>query len=125
MNTTILSIILKIKSLITEQFPEIMVVVTSDDKYGDVIVSIDNKDVYYSSKYQELISHINLNVLWPANIDNFIFVLNEQLMYESHFNEFSCNTVTNSDLRWTIQNFNYCNFYNNSYFYNDIFTKAA
>lgn len=74
MNEVFLITIEKVKLLISEQFPNTKISITSDDVYGDIIVSIDDKEEYYSSKYQELISFININILWPLNITNFIFV---------------------------------------------------
>ena len=91
------------------------------------VVSIDNKNVYYSCKYQELITHINFTILWPANITNFIFVLNESLGYESHFNEFSYNMVMHHSLNWLAQSYNVDNLtlQNNYYFDSDFYTQVA
>lgn len=82
MSLDFLFLISKIKTLVSEHFPNTLVSITCDDNYGDIIVSLDNKEEYYSSEFQELVSYININILWPANITNVIFVADEKISYE-------------------------------------------
>lgn len=82
MSLDFLFLISKTKALISEQFPDTLLNITCDDTYGDIIVSLDNKEEYYSTKFQELVSNININILWPANITNVIFVADEKIIYE-------------------------------------------
>lgn len=107
MNEVFLITIEKVKLLISEQFPNTKISITSDDVYGDIIVSIDDKEEYYSSKYQELISFININILWPLNITNFIFVAEEQIEYESNFRNFLTQNTLSFHTAWVTETVKY------------------
>lgn len=102
MNMQFLVTIAKIKNLISEHFPNTMLSITSDNIYGDIIVSISNREDYYSLKFQELISYININILWPSNITNFIFVADEQIEYDSIFSNVQLNNSYSVKTNWII-----------------------
>lgn len=74
----------KIKVLINVEFPLLNINIYRD--HNDVVVSINNKDVYNSELYQELVSKINMELLWPENIMNVIFVFNNDEIYKAKFN---------------------------------------
>jgi hypothetical protein len=78
-----LVITLNIKQLINNEFPDLKVNISTDDIYGDTIISIEDKDIYYSDLYQELITKINIEYLWPQNVTNVIFVFDEIFEYSS------------------------------------------
>ena len=85
MNIDFLVLISKIKSLIAENFPDTLFSVSADDIYGDIIISLKDKEAYYSNKFQELVSCIHIDFLWPQDITNVLFVADEEIVYKPVF----------------------------------------
>ena len=52
-----------IKDMIQQKFPTVNVSVITDDEA--IMFSIDDNKTYYSSEFQELITNISLDLLWP------------------------------------------------------------
>lgn len=74
-------LITNIRKLIANKYPSLRVFTSSDEPYGDIMISLNNRDVYYSDEYQELVTRINIDFLWPKNITNVIFVYDESTEY--------------------------------------------
>jgi len=70
----------KIKDMIQQKFPAVNVTAITDD--DAIIFSIDNNDIYYSSDFQEFITTINIELLWPRDIYNVLFIVEEGKKYE-------------------------------------------
>jgi hypothetical protein len=68
-----------IKNMINSKFP--LQNISAYEESNDVVISINNREIYYSDNYQELISEININYLWPKNIMNVIFIYSEDKIY--------------------------------------------
>ena len=64
-----------IKDMIQQKFPTVNVSVITDDEA--IMFSIDDNKTYYSSEFQELITNISLELLWPRNIYNVLFIVEE------------------------------------------------
>ena len=68
-----------IKDMIQQKFPTVNVSVITDDEA--IMFSIDDNKTYYSSEFQELITNISLDLLWPRNIYNVLFIVEEGKKY--------------------------------------------
>lgn len=68
-----------IKDMIQQKFPTVNVSVITDDEA--IMFSIDDNKTYYSSEFQELITNISLELLWPRNIYNALFIVEEGKKY--------------------------------------------
>lgn len=68
-----------IKDMIQQKFPTVNVRVITDDEA--IMFSIDDNKTYYSSEFQELITNISLELLWPRNIYNVLFIVEEGKKY--------------------------------------------
>ncbi len=78
MDNSELVLLATIKSWINTAFPLVNVVATKDPVYADISIMISQKPIYYSQEYQELVSRINTDYLWPAGIFHVIFVCDEE-----------------------------------------------
>lgn len=85
MDNSELVLLATIKSWINTAFPLLNVVATKDPVYADISIMISQKPIYYSQEYQELVSRINTDYLWPAGIFHVIFVCDEEAEYTSSF----------------------------------------
>ena len=65
----------QIKQNIHAKFPLLDIYVFYYANGNELEIQITNKDVYYSDEYQEIVTQINLELLWPKNIMNVLFVL--------------------------------------------------
>jgi hypothetical protein len=62
---------------IHEKFPSLKITIYPDEIDGeDIIVAIDD-DIYYDEEYLDLVMDIKMNLLWPNNIFNYLFVQEE------------------------------------------------
>ena len=68
-----------VKDMIQQKFPTVNVSVITDDEA--IMFSIDDNKTYYSSEFQELITNISLELLWPRNIYNVLFIVEEGRKY--------------------------------------------
>lgn len=68
-----------VKDMIQQKFPTVNVSVITDDEA--IMFSIDDNKTYYSSEFQELITNISLELLWPRNIYNALFIVEEGKKY--------------------------------------------
>lgn len=127
MTLDFLFLISKIRTLFGEHFSNTLVNISSDDSYGDIMVSLGNKEEYYSSEFQELVSYININILWPANITNVIFVADEKSTYEPIISTRLIQNISDLSAQWKIQDADdYCvDLPCENYCYDSDYLKAA
>ena len=86
-----------IKDMIQQKFPTVNVSVITDDEA--IMFSIDDNKTYYSSEFQELITNISLDLLWPRNIYNVLFIVEEGKKYgQIQFQSTSDYVATNAFL---------------------------
>lgn len=83
MNVEGLLLVREIQERISASFGTLRIKSSADDVYGDIIIAIDDRGIYYSNLYQEVVTKINIEVLWPQDITNVIFVLEEGQAYYS------------------------------------------
>lgn len=62
--------IFEIKEIIVKEFPDVNIFIKEFTNSNEYFVLIDNKDVYYSKEFQNLITDIDMNYLFKNSIDN-------------------------------------------------------
>lgn len=75
--TDILDLFEIIQSRIVINYPSVNVEINHEDSEDEYYISIDDSDIYYSNSYQELITSINLEIIWPKNIIGIYFIYDE------------------------------------------------
>lgn len=85
MNEKEFDIFCNIKRRISQEFPNILVDFIVDDIFGDIEFYINDKNIYYSTAYQELVTNIKLDTLWKNNINNVIFIYDENQVNRINF----------------------------------------
>ena len=85
MNKKEFDIFCNIKRRISQEFPNILVDFIVDDIFGDIEFYINDKNIYYSTAYQELVTNIKLDTLWKNNINNVIFIYDENQVNRINF----------------------------------------
>ena len=85
MNEKEFDIFCNIKRRISQEFPNILVDFIVDDIFGDIEFYINDKNIYYSTAYQELVTNIKLDTLWKNNINNVIFIYDEDQVNRINF----------------------------------------
>lgn len=76
----------EIKNFISNKFPLIEIIAYENLQYNEIVISVMSRDLYYSESFQELISNININYLWPKGILNVIFILSEESFIQTNIN---------------------------------------
>lgn len=80
-----LVLINQIKIAINEHYPLVSVNCFYDPINDELEIGISNKEVYYSDEYQQIVTRLNLEILWPKNITNILFIYDESFDYYSSF----------------------------------------
>jgi hypothetical protein len=63
--------------MILEKFPHVHITTENEPLNNGTFIKIDNKKIYYSIEYQQLIVKILQEILWPNNIHNVYFSYEE------------------------------------------------
>jgi hypothetical protein len=67
----------EIKNAIRANFPLMQYTIYHDESRDEYVVAIYDKDVYYSDEYRKLVMELKINSLWPADINNYFFVVED------------------------------------------------
>ena len=64
----------EIRRLINSSFPSLEIDIYYDHLTDSFCVAIHEDDIYRSYEYQELVMLVQLELLWPQDVNNYLFV---------------------------------------------------
>ncbi len=67
----------EIRNAIRAKFPLLAHKIYNDKSRDEYVVAVYDKDTYYSEAYRELVMELKIDSLWPADINNVYFVVED------------------------------------------------
>lgn len=94
---------LEIESRIRKLFPDIKPYIHYDPDQDEYIVGINDRSVYYSDSFQNLVLDLQVSLLWRDNKNNFLFVLEDHQCCVDLYSDVEVK-VSNGELLWSVSN---------------------